>query len=110
MLDWDRVLELKDEVGEEAFAEVVELFLEEVEEVLTRFRADGVTETIAEDLHFLRGSAMNLGFSDVAEICGAGEKSAKSLGIEMVSLQPLFESYDKSKTMLLSGIDSSFAA
>jgi histidine phosphotransfer protein HptB len=33
MIDWQRVAELKSEVGEEAFAEVVEIFLEEVDEV-----------------------------------------------------------------------------
>ena len=110
MLDWNRVLELKDEVGDEAFTEVVELFLEEVEEVLARFRTDGVTDGIAADLHFLRGSAMNLGFSDLAEICSAGEKSAKTLGAEMVTLRPLFESYEKSKAMLLTGIAESSAA
>jgi hypothetical protein len=30
MIDWDRVQELRDEIGAEAFGEVVELFLEEV--------------------------------------------------------------------------------
>lgn len=110
MLDWDRVLELKNEVGEEAFAEVVELFLEEVEEVFVRFRADGVTNTIAADLHFLRGSAINLGFANLAEICTAGEKSANALGIKMVSLQAIFDSYEKSKDMLLSGMEERFAA
>ena len=34
MIDWSRVNELRDEVGAEDFEEVVELFLEEVEEVI----------------------------------------------------------------------------
>ena len=33
MIDWKRVRELRDEIGEEDFSEVVDLFLEEVEEV-----------------------------------------------------------------------------
>ena len=38
MIDWARVRELKDEVGADAFDEVVELFLEEVEEVIVRLQ------------------------------------------------------------------------
>ena len=36
MIEWDRVAELRDEVGAEDFAEVVELFLDEVEATLAR--------------------------------------------------------------------------
>ena len=45
MIDWDRVNALRDEVGPEAFAEVVELFLEEVDEKvvpLTHAARDGI--------------------------------------------------------------------
>ena len=34
MIDWARVSELRDEVGAEDFDEVVELFLEEVDEAI----------------------------------------------------------------------------
>ena len=40
MIDWSRVSELREEVGEEDFAEVVELFLDEV---------DGVIGTLAPE-------------------------------------------------------------
>jgi len=33
MIDWDRVVELCSEIGEEGFGEVVDLFLDEVEGV-----------------------------------------------------------------------------
>ena len=33
MISWERVNELRDEVGQEDFLEVVEIFLEEVDEV-----------------------------------------------------------------------------
>ena len=38
MIDWARVSELRDEVGAEDFDEVVELFLEEVEEAIAALR------------------------------------------------------------------------
>ena len=36
MIDWERVAELKDEVGDDDFAEIADLFLAEVEEQLAR--------------------------------------------------------------------------
>lgn len=38
MINWKRVNELRDEIGPEDFAEVVELFLEEVEQVIDKLR------------------------------------------------------------------------
>ena len=38
MIDWARVSELRDEVGAEDFDEVVELFLEEVDEAIIALR------------------------------------------------------------------------
>ena len=38
MIDWARVSERRDEVGEEDFDEVVELFLEEVDEAIAALR------------------------------------------------------------------------
>ena len=38
MIDWARVSELRDEVGAEDFDEVVELFLEEVDEAIAALR------------------------------------------------------------------------
>ena len=36
MIDWPRVKELREEVGAEGFGEVVDLFIEEVEEVISK--------------------------------------------------------------------------
>ena len=70
MIDWDRVDELRHEVGEEDFEEVADMFFEEVEEVLATL---GNTDTLARDLHYLKGSALNLGFTQLATLCREGE-------------------------------------
>jgi HPt (histidine-containing phosphotransfer) domain-containing protein len=70
MIDWLRMTELRDEIGQEGFDEVVDVFLEEAEDVVTRLD-HGPT---LEDLHFLKGSALNLGFIAVAQLCHAGER------------------------------------
>ncbi len=45
------------------------LFLEEVEEVVQRLGAPTTLEQTARDLHFMKGSALNLGFAEVASYC-----------------------------------------
>ncbi len=74
MIDWTRVSELRDEIGAEDFGEIVEIFLEEVEEEISALR-DGVeNEALEAKLHFLKGSALNLGFADFATILSGRRK------------------------------------
>ena len=68
MIDWQRVDELRGEVGEKDFAEVLEMFFDEVAEVLGGLGNGGV-EATRRDLHFLKGSAMNIGLSEVSSLC-----------------------------------------
>jgi HPt (histidine-containing phosphotransfer) domain-containing protein len=69
MINWDRVNELRHEVGEEDFAEVVAIFLEEVDAVLSRMHPGAEPASLREDLHFLKGSALNLGFRALGALC-----------------------------------------
>ena len=80
MIDWDRIAELRNDVLCEDFAEVFMLFLEEVEEVLGRLRASVSPTSLEEDFHFLKGSAVNVGFTGLGELCQAGERAA-AMGI-----------------------------
>ena len=68
MIDWVRVRELRDEVGAADFDDIVALFLEEVESTLDAL-AEG--PPAPEDLHFLKGSALNLGFHEMASLCAS---------------------------------------
>jgi histidine phosphotransfer protein HptB len=70
MIDTGRIDQLREEVGTEDLAEVVALFCEEVEEVLAML--DQVATV--EQLHFLKGSALNIGLSEVSAICLAEEE------------------------------------
>lgn len=102
MIDWDRVAELRDEIGAEDFAEVVEIFLDEVEEELAKLSDGMSTETLQATLHFLKGSALNLGFSDLSETCQRGEIAVRDN--TTVALEPLRDCYAASKSAFLSGI------
>lgn len=97
MISWDRVNELKDEIGEEDFAEVAEMFLEEVEEVIARLRTDPKPELYEQDLHFLKSSSLNLGFEALSKLCHEGERQAANGQTGAVQLAPVFDTYDASK-------------
>ena len=100
MINWPRGKELRQEVGEEDFDEVVELFLEEVEGVISKLRT-GDRGALEQDLHFLKGSAMNLGFDAFSDLCLAGERQSASGAAGSVDLDAVISAYEKSKTQFL---------
>ncbi|PLL14563.1 histidine kinase [Tabrizicola sp. TH137] len=64
-----RVQSLRDEIGAEAFPDVLALFLEESAQVVARLRAMDDPVAMAADLHFLKGSALTMGLEDLADCC-----------------------------------------
>jgi len=99
MIDWARVDELRSEVGEDAFDEVLDLFLEEVDEAMARLPDVSDPESLAADLHFVRGSALNLGLKEFCTACRTVE-SALARG-ESAQIGALIDCYNSSKDMLL---------
>lgn len=90
MIDWNRLADLRAEVGEDGFIEVVELFLEETDEVIARLEA-GRQARLADDLHFLMGGALNLGLRRFARCCQAAERlCAKTREIDIGALVALY--------------------
>lgn len=104
MIDWSRVTLLREEVGEEGFAEVVEIFIEEVSETVQRLRVDPRIESLGSDLHALKGSALNLGFTTFADLCQIGETTAANGFAEDIVLFPILDCFDASKIALLNGL------
>lgn len=107
MIDWARVTELRDEIGEEDFGDVVEIFLEEVEGALDAL-GDG-SAALHEQLHFLKGSALNLGFQQFAELCQAGETSSAD-GDAEIDLDAVRRSYAASRDAFALGMQERYAA
>ena len=99
MISWDRVNELRREVGEEDFAEVVTIFLDEVETVLGRMAGASGPDSYREDLHFLKGSALNLGFRAVAALCDDKGAAARSGSVRHVA--DIRQIYERSKIEFL---------
>ncbi len=100
MIDWQRLKDLKQEIGDDNFGEVVVLFLEEADEVVARLPAAKTAKTMENDLHFLKGSALNLGFTDLAQICQLGERSAAA-GETDLRLEEVVAVYATSRELFL---------
>lgn len=97
MIDWERVKTLCDEVGAEDFDEVVELFLDEVEDVIARLGSAPNLATLEDDLHFLKGSALSLGFVSFSTLCQTGETLSAQGKAAEVNLQEILDNYAASK-------------
>jgi HPt (histidine-containing phosphotransfer) domain-containing protein len=97
MIDWNRVTTLREEIGADGFDEVVELFLDEVDEVMARLRVAPDPTTLEEDLHFLKGSALGLGFRSFSKLCQIGENQSANGNAVQVDLQEILDNYIDSK-------------
>jgi len=106
MFDWNRVTQLREEIGEADFGEVVALFLEEVDEVIVRLGAGFDPETLAADFHFLKGSALNLGFLQFATLCQKGESAERSDAADQGLVSQVIVSYETSRAAFLEKIDA----
>lgn len=83
MIDWDRVHDMRAELGAEEFAPLAEQFLTEIE---ARLMCLGRSPAqLMLDLHFLHGSALNIGFREFAALCLAGEGHLRDNRCDMVS-------------------------
>ena len=105
MIDWQRVNDLRDEVGEEDFPEIVTVFLEEVDEVFTRLGAPGALPPTPGDMHFLKGSATTLGFSETAALCKRREAVLKERPTEVTTISPVIDAFQIERSELLSETD-----
>lgn len=108
MIAWDRVSELQEEIGPDGFDEVVELFLAEVEDALGALHPGLNAPELEASLHFLKGSALNLGFLALADLCQAGE-SAAAQGRTDVKLDQVRAVYFESREMFLTGLQTRLA-
>ena len=111
MIYWDRVAELREEIGAEDFAEVVDLFLTEVEAAIAQlFGPNGEAVATEAQLHFLKGAALNLGFRALSDICRKGEQAAAAGRADTVSPTEVKLIYESSKIEFLRDYEKRFAA
>ncbi len=84
MIDWSRIDELRSDFGEEDFGEIVGMFLTEVQGKLDEMSKDP-TSCQADDFHFLKGSAANLGFRKLQAACAAAEQDQSATSVAEIN-------------------------
>lgn len=109
MIDWDRVRELRAEIGADDFAEVAAMFLDEADEAAARLSPGRGAKAVEADLHFLKGAALNLGFTALSSLCQEGERRAAA-GDTGVDLDAVRQSYAASRAAFEAGLRQAFAA
>ncbi len=110
MIDWNRVAELREEVGPEDFEEVVELFLQEVDEEIGKLAQATASGGLSEKLHFLKGSALSFGFTDFSDLCQSGEASLTADPLAQLDLEGLQSSYQTARRKFLDDLPQRFAS
>lgn len=98
LINWTKVLELRQDIGPDGFAEVVALFLEEVE---TALQTIGMADDLEAALHFVKGCALNIGFASFARAAAAGEGLAARGQPDSVDLTVLVDVYRASRDSFL---------
>ena len=109
MINWPRVNQLRDEVGRDEFDEVVEIFLDEVQDVMVRLRQDTERQDLEQNLHFLKGSALSLGFDSFSRLCQDGERRAAAGAAAEVDIDAILAAYDESLALFQSGLTQNLA-
>lgn len=102
MIDWDRVRALREEVGTEDFEEVVELFLDEVDSEIENL--DQNCTNLGEKLHFLKGSALSLGFRKFSHLCQEGEAGVSAGSGDQIDVPALLTCYQASRDDFLENL------
>lgn len=110
MINWDRVDELRSEVGAEDFSEVIELFLDEVDDTIATLGHSQENPSLEEQLHFLKGSALNIGFAEFATLCQAGETAASQGQSDTVDIGAICDAYAAARTAFLAQAQTRYAA
>jgi HPt (histidine-containing phosphotransfer) domain-containing protein len=104
MIDWKRVDELREEIGSDGFIEVADMFLDEAEGAVKAL-VSGLPDTEVEgQLHFLKGSALNLGLSELAAICQEGERRAAVGHAALIDMVQVASVWKASRAGLLAGL------
>lgn len=104
MIDVNRLAELRSEIGDTDLLDVVAIFLDETDEVIARLNGGLTAADLEGQLHFLKGSALNLGLTAFAMMCQDGETRAARGDAALVNIASLTRMYDASKSVFLGAL------
>lgn len=97
MINWDRISELQAEVGEDGFTEVVEIFLDEMAEGVDSLQQSKTPSETLEKLHFLKGSAQNIGLEELSSLCAGHEVAIRGGDSSPLDILPFRKALDHAR-------------
>jgi HPt (histidine-containing phosphotransfer) domain-containing protein len=100
VISTERLEELKAEVGEDDFVEIVALFIAESDGIVGRLGEAPDPGEAEELLHALKGSALNLGFDALATLCRQGEGQTAGTEAWGPRVDRVIDVYEQSKARL----------
>lgn len=77
MIDWERVDTLRADLGADGIALVTEIFTEDAQMLLAQIGKAVSAAAQEADLHRLRGGALNMGCTGLADACRLRERAAR---------------------------------
>jgi HPt (histidine-containing phosphotransfer) domain-containing protein len=110
MIDWGQVRELHREIGQQCFAEVQDMFFDEVGIIVSRLRNTPDSATLGADLHALKGSVVTLGFVELARLCQQGEVQVTHGDASRVDIDAILAAYEQSKLQFIAQRDQHLVA
>lgn len=103
MIDKGRIRELRDEVGEDDLAEVIALFCEEIDDLVASLdTSDGAL--YPNQIHFLKGSALNIGLDALGELCRIEELRLRADPSARPDVPAIRAAYAKARRALMADI------
>tara|TARA_R110000796_G_scaffold27713_2_gene76267 strand:+ start:4747 stop:5079 length:333 start_codon:yes stop_codon:yes gene_type:complete len=106
VIDWAYVNGLCNDIGRDSFDEIIQVFFEEVEDTLKHLENLPNQIDITEELHFLQGSALNLGFVGFSAECRKRHEILPDNLDELRHTANLLATYKASKIKFLSAINN----
>lgn len=106
MLEIAQLNSLREDIGPAGFGEVVQLFIAETDEGVARLLEPPTGRDLANELHYLKGAALNLGLSAFSQLCHQGELAANAGNAAGIDLVALAASYRDARDALLSWLHS----
>lgn len=103
LIDWAQLRELRSEIGPEDFAEVVAVFLSDADTLIDAIAGAGA-DGMEEALHAMKGSALNIGLTELARLCAEGESLAAQGRAEEVAVAPVLTCFARSRAALERGL------
>jgi len=101
VIDWERIEQLERDFGTECLTEVIHMFFSEAEEVIAPLRRGDARRDLRSDMHFLKGSALNLGFRQLASLCSEAEQLAARGRRSEVGIAEILGAYDAARGAIL---------